>query len=227
MIDTVIISDLHLGTNISRADTLLKTLNSYKVGDKYQFNRLILLGDIFEDLNFNRLNGHQWQLLSFFRKLSNPKHLIPVIWVLGNHDYKTLTTASHFLGIELFEEYIWTYANEKYLAIHGDQFDRFIINNTLLSKLAIKFFISSQRIPRLSRYIDRFSTKWLRLVDRMRIKALDYARKNKVEYVFCGHSHHAELIKGEITYGNTGSWVQIPSSYITIGDKGVELHFVP
>ena len=56
IIDTLICSDLHLGTKISRADLLLKELK------QYQFNRLILNGDIFEDLNFTRFNSEQWEL---------------------------------------------------------------------------------------------------------------------------------------------------------------------
>src|SRR5437763_8547420 len=44
--DTIIISDLHLGSEVSRAPAALKMLKSAS------FNRLILLGDIFSDLNF-------------------------------------------------------------------------------------------------------------------------------------------------------------------------------
>ena len=219
--DTIICSDLHLGTNISRAGLLLEELK------KYQFNKLILNGDIFEDLNFTRFDSEQWELLSYFRKLSNPKRNTIVIWVLGNHDYKTLTTASHFLGLDVYEEYMWTYNNQKYIAIHGDQFDRFVVSNKTLSKLAIKLFITFQRSHTLSRYIDRLSTKWLRLVDKIQAGALDYAHKKKADFIFCGHSHYPELITDQTkTYINTGSWIQKECSYATIGEDGVKLHYI-
>ena len=78
--DTVIISDLHLGSEVSRAGDALDFLHSV------QFRRLILLGDIFADLNFGRLTKEHWKFLSYIRKLSNPKRRIEVVWVNPGHD---------------------------------------------------------------------------------------------------------------------------------------------
>ena len=47
--DTIILSDLHLGSEVSRAGDALRLLK------QCCFERLILLGDIFCDLNFGRL----------------------------------------------------------------------------------------------------------------------------------------------------------------------------
>ena len=47
--DTLILSDLHLGSEVSRASDAVRMLKAAS------FNRLILLGDIFSDLNFRRL----------------------------------------------------------------------------------------------------------------------------------------------------------------------------
>jgi UDP-2,3-diacylglucosamine pyrophosphatase LpxH len=44
--DTLILSDLHLGSEISRAEQATRMLRENR------FRRLILLGDIFSDLNF-------------------------------------------------------------------------------------------------------------------------------------------------------------------------------
>lgn len=43
-VDTIIVSDVHLGSTISRAGDLQRTLAAYRC------NRLILLGDLFHDL---------------------------------------------------------------------------------------------------------------------------------------------------------------------------------
>lgn len=64
--DTIILSDLHLGSEVSRARDALRLL------ERHYFERLILLGDIFCDLNFGRLKKDHWRLLSYIRKLSNP-----------------------------------------------------------------------------------------------------------------------------------------------------------
>jgi len=73
--DTVIISDLHLGSEVSRAGDALEFLQAV------HFKRLILLGDIFADLNFSRLTKEHWKFLGHIRKLSNPKHEVEVVWV--------------------------------------------------------------------------------------------------------------------------------------------------
>ena len=54
--DVVILADLHLGSEIARANEALELLNSLR------FHRLILLGDIFCDLNFRLLNEDHWRL---------------------------------------------------------------------------------------------------------------------------------------------------------------------
>ncbi len=77
--DTVILSDLHLGSETSRAEEAIEVLR------RLRFRRLILLGDIFCDLNFGRLKKHHWHFLSYIRKLSNPKRGVEVVWVEGNH----------------------------------------------------------------------------------------------------------------------------------------------
>ena len=64
MVDTLILSDVHLGAEVSRARDAVQMLR------QQCFRRLILLGDIFADLNFGRLKKEHWQFLSFIRKLS-------------------------------------------------------------------------------------------------------------------------------------------------------------
>src|SRR5246127_4095499 len=101
--DTVILSDLHLGSEVSRANAALRTLKAIS------FRRLILLGDIFCDLNFRRLKKEHWQFLGYIRKLSNPKRQIEVVWVEGNHDHGLSDVMSHLVGIRVYDEYVWEY----------------------------------------------------------------------------------------------------------------------
>src|SRR5262249_7270660 len=78
--DTMIVSDVHLGSSLCRAKELLTVLK------KSRFNRLILLGDIFVDLNFNRLKKEHWEIFSYILKLPINQPGVEVIWVEGNHD---------------------------------------------------------------------------------------------------------------------------------------------
>src|SRR5215472_11652811 len=101
--DTLILSDVHLGAETSRAREATRMLKENR------FRRLILLGDIFADLNFGRLTKEHWRFLGLIRKLSNPKRNIEVVWVEGNHDHGLADIMSHLVGVRVFQAYRWVY----------------------------------------------------------------------------------------------------------------------
>ena len=220
--DTLILSDVHLGSEISRARDALDLLKSMS------FRRLILLGDIFNDLNFRRLKKEHWQFLSYIRKLSNPKRNVEVVWVEGNHDLGLSDLMSHLVGIPVYQQYMWEYHGQRYLAIHGHQFDRFVVNNFLISRLGDALFLWIQKLDagkkRFSRYLDRLNTRWLRLSDKVARGALAYAAHHRTDYIFCGHTHvPMQCERNGIQYFNSGSWVDKRCTYIAIGDEGIEI----
>ena len=151
--DTLILSDLHLGSEISRAEQATRMLRENR------FRRLILLGDIFSDLNFGRLTKPHWKFLGYIRKLSNPKRGIEVVWVEGNHDRGLSNIMSHLVGVKVYEEYEWEFEGRRHLAIHGHQFDRFAVNNLLLSSLGTLLHLQLQKLDfkgkAFSRFLDR------------------------------------------------------------------------
>ncbi|MGH9530466.1 MAG: UDP-2,3-diacylglucosamine diphosphatase [Terriglobales bacterium] len=220
--NTVIISDLHLGSKMSRAEAALQMLRTTS------FSRLILLGDIFSDLNFRRLKKEHWQFLSYIRKLSNPKRGVEVVWVEGNHDHGLSELMSHLVGVEVYQEYAWEYCGLRHLAIHGHQFDLFVVNNRLLSNVFTAVHLALQKLAfgeqRLVRFIDRFDSKWLRLSSKVMDGAIAHARTRNAQRVFCGHTHEALQVKrGAIEYFNSGSWTQPSATYITVDENGVRI----
>lgn len=213
-VDTLVISDIHLGSDVSRSRDALRLLRSYS------FRRLILNGDVFEDLNFKRLRKDDWKFLSYIRKCSNPKRGVEVVWVAGNHD-GIAEILTHLLGIKVYDEYQWETDGERYLAIHGHQFDRFLSNNVVVSELATIFYKFFQKIDtdnqRVSRWLKRRSKTWLRVSDAVASAAIDYARERRATYVFCGHTHQAMERQTEgIHYFNSGCWTDRPAHFITI-----------
>src|ERR1700733_2572471 len=138
--DTLILSDLHLGSEVSRAEEATRMLR------ENHFRRLILLGDIFSDLNFRRLTKEHWKFLGYIRKLSNPKRGVEVIWVEGNPDQGLTEVMSHLVGVKVYEEYTWDFAGLHHLAIHGHQFDRFLVNNWLLSSVNTFLHLQLQKL---------------------------------------------------------------------------------
>jgi UDP-2,3-diacylglucosamine pyrophosphatase LpxH len=223
LVDTLIISDLHLGSEVSLAKDARRMLKSRS------FRRLILLGDIFCDLNFRRLKKDHWEFLSYIRKLSNPKRDVEVVWVEGNHDQGLADLMSHLVGVPVHQEYTWTFAGQRYLAIHGHQFDRFIINNAALSALGAFLYIHLQKLDSerkcFTRFLDRLNSRWLRLSSKIAADALAYAKLRGANTIFCGHTHHAmESEKAGIHYFNSGCWANTSPTYISVDEAGVQVH---
>lgn len=221
--DTVILSDLHLGSEMSRAGDALRMLKGIS------FSRLILLGDIFCDLNFRRLKKEHWQFLGYIRKLSNPKREIEVVWVEGNHDHGLAAVMSHLVGIEVYEEYAWMYQGLRHLAIHGHQFDRFLVNNRAISNFFTAVHFQLQKLSfgkkQIVEFLERFDTMWLRLSSKVAAGALAHGAIRKAQRVFCGHTHEAMQTRKEgIEYFNTGCWTQPSATYITVDEEGVRIH---
>ena len=226
--ETLIISDLHLGSEVSRAREALQLLRSAS------FRRLILLGDIFCDLNFRRLQKQHWRFLSEIRKLSNPKRATEVVWVEGNHDRGLTQVMSHLVGVRVYQEYLWDFGGRKYLAVHGHQFDRFLVNNALLSSIGEWIYLNLQHFDsknnRLSRFLDRQNSRWLRLSPKVCNGALAFAKERRADVVICGHTHqamHAE--RDGICYINSGCWTAShPPTFVAIAESGITLsEFMP
>jgi UDP-2,3-diacylglucosamine pyrophosphatase LpxH len=225
--DTILVSDLHLGSETSRAREATLFLRAA------MFNRLILLGDIFCDLNFRRLKKEHWQFLSLIRKLSNPKRGIEVVWVEGNHDRGLAQLMSHLVGVRVYDDYGWQYRGVKYRGIHGHQFDRFLVDSALLSALGEVIYLHIQKVDfndsKIARWLDRLNSRWLRLTPKVATGALAFAQARGDDVVFCGHTHQAfHASEGRTRYFNTGSWTHEHLTYAAVDEKGPRLgEFVP
>lgn len=220
--DTIILSDLHLGSEVSRAPAALKMLKSAS------FNRLILLGDIFSDLNFGRLKKEHWQFLGYIRKLSNPKREIEVVWVEGNHDHGLTQVMSHLVGVRVYQEYSWEFEGMRHVAVHGHQFDRFVSSNRVLSTFLSGLHLALQKLSfgkkRMIGFLERFDTAWLRLSAKVAHGALLHARSRNAHRVFCGHTHEALSLKRDgVEYYNSGSWTQDVPTYVAVDHQGVRI----
>src|SRR5258708_3146741 len=121
MLDAVILSDLHLGSENSQARRLTDLLEQIVEGELLT-ERLILNGDVFDSIDFRRLNKNHWKVLSLIRKLSDQ---IEIIWVFGNHD-GSADIISHLLGVEVRNEYILESGGRRTLIFHGHIFDEFL-----------------------------------------------------------------------------------------------------
>lgn len=221
--NTLILSDLHLGAETSHAREATALLK------ETCFQRLILLGDIFADLNFARLTKDHWKFLGYIRKLSNPKRDIEVVWVEGNHDHGLANIMSHLVGVRVYQHYAWEYRGLRHVAIHGHQFDGFQVNNLRLSRLGTSLYLQLQKLDfknkPIARLIDRVNTRWMRMSSKVSAGAIAFAKHHEAQRIFCGHTHqalHAE--EDGIAYYNSGGWVDSRLTYLTIDQTGVQIH---
>jgi UDP-2,3-diacylglucosamine pyrophosphatase LpxH len=220
--NTLILSDLHLGAETSHAREATRVLKDNR------FQRLILLGDIFADLNFARLTKEHWKFLGYIRKLSNPKRNIEVVWVEGNHDHGLANIMSHLVGVRVYEHYEWDYRGFRHVAIHGHQFDGFQVNRLRLSRLGTSLYLQLQKLDfknkPIARLIDRLNTRWLRMSPKVAAGALAHARHHSADRIFCGHTHEAIHVEREgVNYYNSGGWVDSRLTYLTIDEQGVQI----
>jgi UDP-2,3-diacylglucosamine pyrophosphatase LpxH len=153
-----------------------------------------------------------------------------VIWIHGNHDGE-MRALSQLIGVRVYNQYLWEEKGKRYLAIHGHQFDRFLHKNIIISALAIFIFNSIQKLSGqnqwVSDWLKKRSKSWLRMSGEVAKGAIRYAKLRKADHVFCGHTHAADYKEeGKIKYYNSGSWVEVPSSYITIVNQQAEIHRV-
>lgn len=217
---TLIISDLHLGTEVANPKKVLKLLKSYT------FRKLILLGDVFDNMDFRHLDKESWALLGYIGKISKDRR---VRWVIGNHDSGLADIFRTLIDAKIYETYTWKYNHEKYLAIHGHQFDRFLVNNAIISYLATVIYNLIQKLDSekktFSRFLKRQSKGWLRMSEKVARGAMQYGKKHEAAYVFCGHTHRAvEKSNHTVKYYNSGCWTDMPCSYITIDKDAIKIH---
>lgn len=216
--DTLLLSDTHLGLDLARPKEIKATLA------KYDFNRLILLGDFFDN-PASYIGTQEWNLLDYIKQLSKERE---IIWVHGNHDDGISEHIAPRIGAALHQEYEWNYKGERHLAIHGHQFDDFIARHEHITEMASTLYRFTQRFDKycstaFSAYFKRNVQRWRQISKKVMASAVAYAKTKKINRIFCGHTHQAvvgKIIDG-IHYYNTGSWTELPSTYITVGEKGV------
>jgi UDP-2,3-diacylglucosamine pyrophosphatase LpxH len=225
-VDTLLVSDIHLGSMISRVADLQKLLGMI------DFKRLILLGDVFHDVEVTKLKGSDWDFLAGIRSIIDAKGNDSVVWVRGNHDGKLADKISDLFNIPIYEEYKWKFNDKWYLAIHGDKFSQMKTrSDSITSQLHNLFYLSLQKLDSKNKHIirllDSFYARAFRVPSRVSGGAGKYAEEHNVDFVFCGHTHFAtskRICNKEtnfcVEYFNVGCWTKSPSTYAIIDDAG-------
>jgi UDP-2,3-diacylglucosamine pyrophosphatase LpxH len=236
-VDTLVVSDTHLGSELSLCDRLIEALA------QFSFHRLILNGDIFDHLDFgpsisarlgqrhtvyysHRLTESHFALLRHIKALADSG--VEVVWIEGNHDEGISRLFSALMDLTVHQEFSFEYGGVRYLATHGDQFDEFYRRHRFISDLAWALYVFLQGFPwarGFCRFLKLQTKRLIRALDAVREGALLHAKAKGAHVILCGHTHFAEIShSGDTTYANSGSWTETPSHLLTIGEKGLEIH---
>ena len=217
----VFISDVHLGTRMSRPDLLLEFMRTFECEDLY------LVGDIIDGWAMTRSffwpQDHNDVIQKILRRARKNTH---VTFIPGNHDeFLRSFCDNQFGNVSLLKSDIYvSVEGKRYIVMHGDEFDSVITNAKWLSHLGswgydvtIVFNIWLSKIRdmlglpywSLSAYLKYKVKKAVNFISGYEENLSSYAKTKAADGIICGHIHHPNIRKiGEIKYMNCGDWVE-------------------
>ncbi len=215
------ISDIHLGTKACQAEAFLDFLRCHEAPKIY------LVGDIVDFWRIRRgiywPQAHNDVLQKLLRKVRKGSELI---FIPGNHDEAMREyCGSNFGGIAIERQTIHEGADGKrYLIMHGDEFDvvvryakwlAFLGDGSYTLALWLNTHLNTVRrwfgMPywSLSAYLKHKVKSAVNFIGEFETALAQEARRRGAQGVICGHIHHAAMRQlGDVTYMNTGDWVE-------------------
>ncbi|MGX1098262.1 UDP-2,3-diacylglucosamine pyrophosphatase LpxH [Amorphus sp. MBR-141] len=215
------LSDVHLGTRGCQADLLLDFLRYHEAETIY------LVGDIIDGWRLKRSwywpQPHNDVVQKILRKARKGAR---VVYIPGNHDeFLRDYVGTHFGGVEVVDSIIHEGLDgQRYLVIHGDQFDVVVRHAKWLAFLGDWAYVTALGINTWVNIVRRKLglTYWsLSAWAKLKVKnAVNFigkfeqtlageAQRRDVQGVICGHIHHAAMHEEYgVHYINTGDWVE-------------------
>ena len=220
---SIFISDIHLGTRGCQADALCSFLKDNTA------DNLFLVGDIIDGWRLKKKWYFPQSHANVFRRiLTAAKRGTNVVYIVGNHDEilrSFIPFGITFGNIEIVNRYDYTGINgKKYLIVHGDMFDKIMIENKWLMHIGDFVYDSliwinnhfnairslfGMRYWSLSKWLKHNTKEALNFIYKFEDFVADYCRKKGYSGIICGHIHTAAIkdLNG-IEYMNDGDWVE-------------------
>lgn len=222
-LDTVVISDVHLGTIGCHAIELVQYLNSINP------KRIILNGDFIDMWQFKKYywpDAHMHVIRTLITMMTNG---VDIYYLTGNHDEALRKISSLQLGpLFIKDKLILEMNGEKVWFFHGDIFDVAMKHSKWLAKLGGKGYELLILINRwvnvltiklgygkisLSKKIKDSVKTAVNFIDDFEVTAMELAIEEGYDYVVCGHIHQPKIRgyeneKGSVIYLNSGDWIE-------------------
>lgn len=221
---TLILSDLHLGSPLSKDDLQLATL----ISDK-SYDRIILNGDIFDIWEEKDLDTIFAMNYRFVQALKEIMYIKPVIYIYGNHDPKKDKLQKHFLAIHFCNKF----SVDDMIIIHGHEFDDLIIKYSWLAKIlfymywvAERFGLNPQACCRNvlhSISMKREKKYYNDLVFDVEENAAKKYKGEGYKILIMGHTHLPKFVTyTDFVYINSGDWIH-NKTYVEIENNTYKL----
>ncbi len=222
-LDTVVISDVHLGTVGCHAVELIQYLNSIDP------KRIILNGDFIDMWQFKKYywpDAHMHVIRTLITMMTNG---VDIYYLTGNHD-ETLRKISRMqLGpLHVRDKLVLELNGEKVWFFHGDIFDVTMKYSKWLAKLGGHGY---ELLILLNRWVNNISVRLgygklslfkkikngvktaVNFIDDFEVTAMELAIEEGHDYVVCGHIHQPKIRgyeneQGSVIYMNSGDWVE-------------------
>jgi len=218
---TIVLSDIHLGTQSSKAKEVVHFLKHHKC------DTLILNGDIIDGWQLKKSGKWKKQHTNFFKHIINltSKNKCDVIYLRGNHDdFLEEMIPFTFGRFQIKKYYIHFGLEKKYFVTHGDMFDSITSKLKWIAKLGdvgytfLLWFNHHYNNYREKRGLPYFSVSQavkakvksaVSFIDDYEKELVKVARARRCHGIICGHIHQpvVKMIDG-IEYLNSGDWVE-------------------
>jgi UDP-2,3-diacylglucosamine pyrophosphatase LpxH len=235
-----VISDVHLGTYGCHAEELLRYLKSIRP------KVLVLNGDIVDIWQFSKSYWPAAHMRVVRHLAGLAAKGTPIHYLTGNHDELLRKFNGTRLGaLSIANKLVLDLPGDgKVWMFHGDVFDVTMQHSKWLAKLGaqgydalillnrlVNFMLQKMGRPRvaLSKALKDRVKGAVSLVSNFEQTAAGIAADEGYRYVACGHIHCPEIKtivtqKGEVTYLNSGDWVENLTALEYRADTGWQLY---
>ncbi len=238
----VFLSDIHLGSISCKHEQLLGFL---KTLDENRPENIYLVGDIIDLWKLNK--GFNWKpehniIIQKLLRLSRKG--VKIHYILGNHDehFRALPEGFSFGDIEVKNQCDFiSVTGKKFLVIHGDQYDTFLIRNDFAARIgsfaydflvvmntALSFIRRKIGLPywSLSHYVKVKAKNATSVVDTFENSMCKDIKEKGYDGVICGHIHLAKTqIRDNFKYINCGDWTESCSAVVEYEDGELAIIF--
>lgn len=232
---TAFVSDVHLGSRYCQADRFLAFLEQHEIEELY------LVGDFIDGWRLR--TTWRWPQVYhqiFHRLLAMHAEGTRLYYTPGNHDEFLRNYLRNFGFIDINDEFVHKAQDgRRFMVMHGDKFDEVEQTCQWLSVIGASLYesllwsnYSINRVRRLLNleewhYSGAVKMKFkgaVNFISDFESKIARHARTRNCDAVICGHIHAPTVqMIDEITYCNTGDWVEHCTAIIEHTDGSWEL----